>query len=173
MQQVAATLGRALARLLDVPEREWFAVMGGNWADLAANFYPPLRADEDHGEVVYNAPHRDLTVFTILHQDQNRTGGLSVIGSDGSVIDVEPVPGTFAVNAGELLTYLSSGRWVAAMHQVTVSEVTESEARISVPFFYRPSDERVVTSFVDSQAKPIAMRQWVLDRKRGVDATVS
>ena len=63
MQRVAALLGEVLARLLGIRNDEWFAVMGGNWADLAANYYPPLDA-EDGDDPVYNAAHRDLTVFT-------------------------------------------------------------------------------------------------------------
>jgi isopenicillin N synthase-like dioxygenase len=169
MQETAVLLGRALAHLLGTPEKEWFGVLGGNWADLAANYYPPV-ADIGGGAPIYNAPHRDLTILTILHQDQSRVGGLSVQSADGSWQAVAPLPGTYVVNVGELLTYLSGGRWRAAPHQVTVSETATpaTTARISVPFFYRPSDERVVTSFVDLYAAPIAVCDWVLAKKRGV-----
>ena len=34
-----------------------------------------------------------------------------------------------------------------------------------MPFFYRPSDDRVVTSFVDPAAAPIAVGDWVLAKK--------
>jgi isopenicillin N synthase-like dioxygenase len=169
MQETAVLLGRAVAHLLGTPEKEWFGVLGGNWADLAANYYPPV-ADIGGGAPIYNAPHRDLTILTILHQDQSRVGGLSVQSADGSWQAVAPLPGTYVVNVGELLTYLSGGRWRAAPHQVTVSETATpaTTARISVPFFYRPSDERVVTSFVDLDAAPIAVGDWVLAKKRGV-----
>jgi len=169
MQETSVLLGRALARLLGISEEEWFAVLGGNWADLAANYYPPVTG-ADGGAPIYNAPHRDLTIFTILHQDQSRVGGLSVQAADGSWHAVSPQPGTYVVNVGELLTYLSGGRWRAAPHQVTVAETATpaTTARISVPFFYRPSDERIVTSFVDLDAAPIAVGDWVLAKKRGV-----
>ena len=81
-------------------------------------------------------------------------------------------------NVGELLTYLSGGRWRAAPHRVTVSPspaaataASNDEPRISVPFFYRPSDDRVVTSFVDPDAPPIAVGQWVLNRKQAAGAS--
>ncbi|MEO5901552.1 MAG: 2OG-Fe(II) oxygenase family protein [Ilumatobacteraceae bacterium] len=171
MQHVAALLGEVLATLLDISSDEWFAVMGGNWADLAANYYPALDPDEA-GAPVYNAAHKDLTVFTVLHQDQSRIGGLSVQSADGSWDDVAPVPGTYVFNVGELLTYLSGGRWRAAPHRVTVSTAAAGtdEARISVPFFYRPSDHRVVTSFVDPAAPAVAVGAWVLDRKQAVSS---
>jgi isopenicillin N synthase-like dioxygenase len=169
MQETSVLLGRALARLLGTSEKEWFAVLGENWADLAANYYPPVTG-ADGVAPIYNAPHRDLTIFTILHQDQSRTGELSVQSADGNWHAVTPSPGTYVVNVGELLTYLSGGRWRAAPHQVVVArEATPATtARISVPFFYRPSDERVVTSFVDLDAAPIAVGDWVLAKKRRV-----
>jgi isopenicillin N synthase-like dioxygenase len=170
MQGVAAGLGSALAVLLGIDPAEWFAAMQDNWADLAANYYPPLGEGEGAAETVYNAAHRDLTVFTILHQDQSRAGGLSVQAADGSWEPVEPVPGTYVVNVGELLTYLSGGRWRAPPHQVTVTSdgAPQPVGRISVPFFYRPNDERIVRSFVEPDAAPIAVGDWVLDRKRKV-----
>ncbi|MCU1489105.1 MAG: flavanone 3-dioxygenase [Acidimicrobiaceae bacterium] len=167
MQEAAAVFGGVLARLLQIAPDTWFDTMQGNWADLAANYYPPIgEADRSAEAPVYNAAHSDLTVFTILYQDQSRAGGLSVESADGSWTMVEPVPHSYVVNVGELLTYLSGGRWRAAPHQVTVSEEAPTSARLSVPFFYRPSDERIVTSFVDPEAPPIAVGDWVIERKR-------
>lgn len=169
MQEASALLGRVLAHLLGAPDQAWFDVLGGNWADLAANYYPPVASGEE-GAPIYNAPHRDLTIFTILHQDQSRVGGLSVQSADGNWHAIDPQPDSYVVNVGELLTYLSGGRWRAAPHQVTVTQTASptTTARISVPFFYRPSDDRVVTSFVDLAAAPIAVGDWVLAKKRGV-----
>jgi isopenicillin N synthase-like dioxygenase len=168
MQEVSSSFGRVLAAVLGIPAGEWFDVLQGNWADLAANYYPPVASEDGAGKPIYNAAHRDLTIFTILHQDESRAGTLSVQSVDGSWTDVEPIQGTYVVNVGELLTYLSGGRWRAAPHQVTVAPDSEAlqRARISVPFFFRPSDEIVVRSFVDPDAPPIAVGDWVLDRKR-------
>ena len=178
MQEVAASLGDVLATLLGIERDVWFDVMQGNWADLAANYYPPVFSETDSDgadKPVYNAPHSDLTVFTVLHQDQSRSGGLSVQRTDATWDEVAPEPGTYVVNVGELLTYLSGGRWRAAPHQVTVSPdpALARSVRISVPFFYRPSDERVVKSFVDPGVAPIPVGEWVLERKRGARAAPS
>jgi isopenicillin N synthase-like dioxygenase len=169
MQATSVSLGRAFTQLLGTPEQVWFDALGGNWADLAANYYPPVGENEP-GEPVYNAAHRDLTVFTILYQDQSRAGHLSVQSVDGSWHVVDPSPESYVVNVGELLTYLSGGRWPAAPHRVTVAEAGSpaTVARISIPFFYRPSDERVVSSFADRDALPVAVGDWVLAKKRGV-----
>jgi isopenicillin N synthase-like dioxygenase len=72
------------------------------------------------------------------------------------------------VNVGELLTFLSGGRWRAAPHQVIPAPSPQGAVRprISVPFFYRPSDERIVSSFVDNHAEPVPVGAWVLSKKR-------
>jgi isopenicillin N synthase-like dioxygenase len=175
MQEAAASIGAVLAALLEIEREEWFDIMEGNWADLAANYYPPVAGADGGDRPVYNAAHRDLTVFTVLHQDQSRSGGLSVERVDGTWDEVGPEAGTYVVNVGELLTYLSGGRWRAAPHQVTVSPdaAVARSVRISVPFFFRPSDERVVTSFVDPEAIPIPVGEWVVQRKRGTRAEPS
>jgi isopenicillin N synthase-like dioxygenase len=169
MQWLAARLGEAFARALGVSPQEWFGALADNWGDLAANYYPPIGLDEGTAAPIYNAAHRDLTVFTVLHQDQSPAGGLSVQFADGTWQDVEPVPETYVVNVGELLTFLSGGRWRAAPHQVTVSADAASgpmaAPRISVPFFYRPNDARIVRSWVDPAADPVAVGDWVLERK--------
>lgn len=179
MQVLAVALGRAFAATLGVDSGAWFDALADNWGDLAANYYPPLDPGAGPTTSIYNAAHRDLTVFTILHQDNSPIGGLSVELVDGSWEQIRPVSGTLVVNVGELLTYLSGGRWRAAPHQVTVSppaggpsrERTESAARISIPFFYRPNDARIVRSFVDPMATPVAVGDWVLERKRSSTST--
>src|SRR5487761_2785443 len=76
MQQAAVSLGLVMSRLLGVAPEEWLGVMHSNRADLAANYYPPV-GGTDTGQVpVYNAAHRDLTIFTILHQSESRSGRL-------------------------------------------------------------------------------------------------
>lgn len=168
MQVVAAALGRGLARLLEADEDTWFGMLAGNWADLAANYYPPLEKRAEGGDPVYNAAHRDLTVFTILYQDDSSVGGLSVQDTAGAWHPVDPRPGTLVVNAGELLTYLSGRRWRAAPHRVTVNPPAAGprRARLSIPFFYRPSDQSVARSLVDPAAEAIAVGDWVAERKR-------
>jgi isopenicillin N synthase-like dioxygenase len=166
MQELAAGLGSACAAALGIEPSEWLETLADNYSDLAANFYPPVAPDAG-AKPVYNAPHADLTVFTILIQNASRIGGLSMEAVDGTWIDAVPTPGVFVVNVGELLTYLSGDRWRAVPHQVKVAETGETarDPRISIPFFHRPHDAKDVVPFVGEAADPISVGEWVRQRK--------
>lgn len=78
--------------------------------------------------------HKDYGFITLLLQDA--VGGLQVRRSDGTFLDVPPLPGAFVVNLGELLEVATDGYLKATSHRV-VSPPGASE-RYSVPFFYNP-----------------------------------
>jgi isopenicillin N synthase-like dioxygenase len=74
--------------------------------------------------------HKDAGLLTLLLQDEH--GGLQVETADGW-IDVEPRPGTFVVNIGELLELASDGYLRATLHRVCVPPA--GTERISIAFF--------------------------------------
>jgi isopenicillin N synthase-like dioxygenase len=74
--------------------------------------------------------HKDAGLLTLLLQDEH--GGLQVETPEGW-LDVEPRPGTFVVNIGELLELASDGYLRATLHRVVVPSV--GAERISVAFF--------------------------------------
>jgi isopenicillin N synthase-like dioxygenase len=168
MQRVATELGLAFAAALGVAADRWLSLTADNWADLAANYYPAF-SGQPAG--VRNAVHSDLTMFTILYQDAGGGGGLRMRGRDGGWTDVPPVDGQVLVNVGELLTYLTSDRWWAVPHEVreaTPDAPGADTARISIPFFYRPNDDRVIAPFQPSGSAVtrIPVGAWVRERKR-------
>lgn len=68
-------------------------------------------------------PHSDPSVLTLLKQD---VGGLQVKKPGGSKwIDVEPLPGSFVVNVGDILEAWSNGRFPSVEHRVALSEEIE------------------------------------------------
>lgn len=75
-------------------------------------------------------PHKDSGLLTLVLQHQQ--SGLQAETPDGWV-DVPPVPGTFVVNAGELLELATDGYFRAAVHQV-VTPPTGVD-RLSIAFF--------------------------------------
>jgi isopenicillin N synthase-like dioxygenase len=86
--------------------------------------------------------HKDYGFLTLLLQDEH--GGLEVQDSAGGIIHVDPLPGAFVVNLGELLEIATEGYLVATNHRV-VSPASGAE-RLSVPFFYNPRlDARIET----------------------------
>ncbi|OHV48730.1 2OG-Fe(II) oxygenase family protein [Pseudofrankia sp. BMG5.36] len=145
MQESAALLGTAMAAALGLAPSRWSGMVAGNWADLAANYYPapaPSAAPR-----IRNAVHSDLTLFTVLLQDPPGNGGLVMRDRSGGWHDVAPAAGEFVVNVGELLTYLTRGAWWAVPHEVRPAGPTAAGDRLTLPFFYRPSDHRELVPF--------------------------
>ncbi|MBL7498056.1 isopenicillin N synthase family oxygenase [Frankia sp. CNm7] len=145
MQESAALLGTVMAAALGVAQARWSDMVAGNWADLAANYYPPPRPSAP--PAIRNAVHSDLTLFTVLLQDPPGNGGLVMRDRSGGWHDVEPAAGEFVVNVGELLTYLTQGAWWAVPHEVRPADSTATGDRLTIPFFYRPSDHRELVPF--------------------------
>ncbi|OYO24136.1 oxidoreductase [Enemella dayhoffiae] len=87
--------------------------------------------------------HKDPGVLTLLLIDPAPTPGSGRVSTglqvehDGRWIDVDPVPGAFVVNIGELMEVATNGYLKATMHRV-VSPPAGS-VRLSVPFFLNPA----------------------------------
>ncbi len=77
--------------------------------------------------------HRDAGALTLLLAEPG-SSGLAVRGPDGAWVDVDPVPGAFIVNIGELLELASGGYLRSTEHRVTLSE----RERLSIPYFFNP-----------------------------------
>ncbi|MEM7207604.1 MAG: 2-oxoglutarate and iron-dependent oxygenase domain-containing protein [Pseudomonadota bacterium] len=77
--------------------------------------------------------HHDSGLFTFIFQ--NDVVGLQV-ERDGQLVDVEPLPGAFIVNLGEMFQIATDGYLKATKHQV-VSPAAGVE-RISVAYFMNP-----------------------------------
>lgn len=104
--------------------------------------------------------HTDYGLLTILAQDD--VGGLQV-EYRGQWIDVPHVPGTFVCNAGDMLESLSGGRYVSALHRV---ENVSGRSRYSMPFFFDPSFDAVLTPFTARNAANRARNRARWDGRR-------
>ncbi|MEA1674658.1 isopenicillin N synthase family dioxygenase [Nitrospirillum sp. BR 11163] len=74
--------------------------------------------------------HKDSGLLTLLLQDDQ--GGLQVETADGWV-DAVPIPGTFIINAGELLELATDGYIRATVHRVVAPPA--GAERTSIAFF--------------------------------------
>ena len=86
---------------------------------------------------------------------QDALGGLEVRRRDGGWIDVEPMPGMFVCNLGDMLERLTNGRYRSTPHRV---RNTSSDGRLSFPYFFDPSWDATVPVL------PIADGRLVADR---------
>ncbi len=89
--------------------------------------YPPAR-----GEGWGVAEHTDYGLLTILHQDD--AGGLQVRGT-GDWVDVDPEPGTFVVNIGDMLERMTQGAYRSTKHRV---RNPSDRDRVSLAYFFDP-----------------------------------
>ncbi len=102
--------------------------------------YPPRPTPQDEQGV---GAHKDYGYLALLQQDD--VGGLQVQPQDGGWIDVEPVPGAFVFNIGEMLEIATQGYLVATRHRVVSPAGVD---RYSIPFFLGPRLDAVVEPLV-------------------------
>jgi isopenicillin N synthase-like dioxygenase len=130
------TLSRALLRMfalgLDLEEHAFDYLATKPYSILKMAHYPGKGRGQLSGtdEPSSIRPHTDYELLTILLQDE--IPSLEVLSNTGLWIQAAPIPGTFVVNIGDLLSMLTNGLFVSTMHRVlNVSE----KGRYSVPFF--------------------------------------
>lgn len=126
---VAIRLLEAFALSLEQP-RDAFAQIYGDQPTHRMKLVRYPGRDGAEGDQGVGA-HKDSGFLTLLLQDANR--GLQV-DYGGQWIDVEPIPGSFVVNIGELLELASNGYLKATIHRVQTPPA--GVERFSVPFFF-------------------------------------
>jgi isopenicillin N synthase-like dioxygenase len=131
MHDLSRRMARALAVSLDLDETALDGFCDEASGIVRLVHYPPQPLDAAPDEKGCGA-HTDWGAFTFLLQDD--AGGLQVWDrqSDGWVNAV-PIPGTFVVNVGDLLSRWTNDRYVSTRHRVVN---VSGRDRISVPFFY-------------------------------------
>lgn len=108
--------------------------------------YPPLQdaaptTGDDCPVGLSCGEHTDYGCWTILAQD-NTAGALEARMSDGSWVPVQPVPGAFVVNLGDMLSVWTRRRFSATPHRVR--QTTRDKYRTSIPFFFEPNFDAVI-----------------------------
>ncbi|CAK0789638.1 unnamed protein product, partial [Prorocentrum cordatum] len=102
--------------------------------------YPPLGGREADG-VESCGEHTDYGWWTLLSQDET-PGALEVRTAAGDWTTVEPLPGAFVVNLGDMLHVWSGRRFKATPHRVRQTQV--GCYRTSVAFFFEPNFDAVI-----------------------------
>jgi len=123
-----------LARGLGLPPG-FFADKTGHGANaLRAINYPARDTAARPGQLRAGA-HTDYGTLTILRQDT--VGGLEVLDPGGTWVGVEPVPGAFVINIGDLMARWTNDRWRSTVHRVVdpPDPAAANARRQSMPYF--------------------------------------
>lgn len=157
--EVGAQVVRAMGLALRLTEDEMVqfekATNQSFWV-MRAIGYPPLRHNS-HNKTVPNTEndegiscgaHTDYGCLTLLLADPT-PGSLQVLSKASTPeypqwIPANPVPGAFVVNIGDMVEKWTNGLWKSTLHRVVH---TSSNFRVSVPFFFEPNWDVLVSPF--------------------------
>ncbi|PKU66026.1 2-oxoglutarate-dependent dioxygenase DAO [Dendrobium catenatum] len=117
------------------------------WSCHARLNYYKFKFQEDIG-CIGVPTHTDSGFLTVVQEDEC-VGGLEIVDANGNFISVDPLPGTFFVNIGDVGKAWSNGRLQNAKHRVICKKAMP---RISIVLFLlAPEDDKIEpqAAFID------------------------
>jgi isopenicillin N synthase-like dioxygenase len=138
-QKLALHISRLIALSLDMPFEFFDRTFDNQKAALRLLRYPPMPRNPKANQLGAGA-HTDWGWITILGQDAH--GGLEVETAHGDWITVDPIPGAFVVNLGDLVPEWTNGFYHSSLHRVLNKKPDVD--RYSIVLFYNHRYETVV-----------------------------
>lgn len=141
MAALSAELMQLFARALGLPPQHFDPYIDRHISSLCLNHYPALTAEPEPGQLRAGA-HTDYGSLTIVAPTQ-APGRLEILARNGEWVEVDPPPGHFVVNIGDLMAQWTHDRWVSTLHRVGTPPVGggASSRRLSLVFFHQPNDD--------------------------------
>ena len=133
---LARRLIRLFAQVLDLPATFFDHMFTHPGAMCRILHYPPQPPKSSTFGI---GAHTDIECFTVLCQGTQPA--LQILNTSGEWISAPPIPGTFVVNIGDMLSYWSNDTFVSTVHRVLN---TTGEERYSIPFFMGPNYETLL-----------------------------
>jgi hypothetical protein len=116
--------------------------------------------------------HTDYGVLTILLAD--RVPGLEIVAPGGDWVGVQPEPGCFLVNLGDLLAQWTNDRWRSTLHRVVPPTGVGECLRRSAAFFHEANSDALVevlptcvTADRPARYEPVLAGDHLLAKLRG------
>jgi isopenicillin N synthase-like dioxygenase len=121
---------------LDLAPDHFDAAFTESQFSFRLSHYPPLRAQENQFGI---APHTDANFLTFLAQTD--VPGLQVRMPAGEWVDVPYVPGSYAVNSGDMMYRWTNGRVKSTPHRALPPV---GRHRYAIPFFLGPRIDTLI-----------------------------
>jgi isopenicillin N synthase-like dioxygenase len=138
MERLAQRLLPIYAVALDVPPCYFDPAFSSpnNLSILRIAHFPPDPLDENQFNV---GPHTDGSFFTLLPATE--VPGLELYCQSGNWFLAQPPSGSIVVNAGDMLTRWTNGRFLSTPHRV---RSISGRDRYSIPLFYQPNPDQIL-----------------------------
>jgi len=121
---------------LDLPPHAFDAAFAESQFSFRLSHYPPVPAEANQFGI---APHTDANFLTFLAQTE--VPGLQVRMPSGEWADVPYVPGSYAVNSGDMMQRWTNGRFKSTPHRALPPL---GRHRYAIPFFLGPHIDTVI-----------------------------
>jgi isopenicillin N synthase-like dioxygenase len=121
---------------LDLPPHSFDAAFAESQFSFRLSHYPPVPAEENQFGI---APHTDANFLTFLAQTD--VPGLQVRMPGGDWVDVPYIPGSYAVNSGDMMHRWTNGRVKSTPHRALPPV---GRHRYAIPFFLGPHIDTVI-----------------------------
>ncbi|CAN1173753.1 S-norcoclaurine synthase 1 [Linum perenne] len=131
LEKLASSLLSYIAINLGLEPEKLLAPFKDGAQGVRMNYYPPCK---ESNKVMGLTPHSDAVGLTLLTQ-VNDVQGLQ-IRKDGEWVPIEPTPGAFIVNVGDIIEIMSNGEYKSIEHRAMVNPDKE---RLSIAAFHGPN----------------------------------
>ncbi|KAL5973666.1 hypothetical protein ACLOJK_030320 [Asimina triloba] len=138
LQSLTILLVGTMAQNLGIPAKNLTDMFEEGTQGLRTNYYPPCPQTD---KVLGLSPHSDGSSLTLLLQ-VNEVPGLQV-RKDGKWVPAKPIPGSFIVNIGDILT---NGAYKSIEHRAVINPVRE---RLSIAAFHSTALSKTIGPLPD------------------------
>jgi isopenicillin N synthase-like dioxygenase len=156
MEHLSRDLMRLFALGLDLPESYFDSRIDRHFAVFHALHYGARTTPPQPGQLRAGA-HSDFGSLTVIYPPAGGDG-LEVQAPSGNWVAVDPAPGAFVINIGDLMQRWTNDRWSSTLHRVVnpADDAGWRERRLSLGFFCHPNYDAMVSCLPSCRAPDAA-----------------